>query len=377
VETKHTEKTVFISYRRTNFSWAMAIWQNLTQHGYDVFIDYQGIASGDFETAILENIRSRAHFVIVLTPSALERCNDPDDWMRREIETALESKRNIVSIMLEGFNFDTPTIANQLTGTLTPVKKYNALSVPNEYFLEAMERVRGKFLNVSLAAVVHPASASAKQAAAEQNIAAKDAPLVLEQELTAQQYAERGFASSDFDEQIRFYSEAVRLKPDYGAAYGGRGFARLEKGDLDGALDDLNEAIRLSPDQHESYNNRGRALEGKGDLVGALNDYEATIRLRPDDFHAHNNRGSVRKSKGDVEGALADYNEAVRLKPDYANPYYGRGVIRQEKKQNAAAIADFRQYLKLRGESTDIFTEYVEKTIRELQEKLEAKVPEV
>jgi hypothetical protein len=43
------EKTVFISYRRTNIPWALAIFQNLTQHGYDVFFDYTDIASGDFE----------------------------------------------------------------------------------------------------------------------------------------------------------------------------------------------------------------------------------------------------------------------------------------------------------------------------------------
>ncbi len=42
------EKTVFISYRRSNAPWALAIFQNLTQHGYDVFFDYLGIASGDF-----------------------------------------------------------------------------------------------------------------------------------------------------------------------------------------------------------------------------------------------------------------------------------------------------------------------------------------
>src|SRR5262249_4443681 len=52
------EKTVFVSYRRTDESWGLAIFQNLTQHGYDVFIDYEGIASGDFEAAILENIRA-------------------------------------------------------------------------------------------------------------------------------------------------------------------------------------------------------------------------------------------------------------------------------------------------------------------------------
>ena len=42
------EKTVFVSYRRTNAPWALSIFQNLTQHGYDVFFDFEGIASGDF-----------------------------------------------------------------------------------------------------------------------------------------------------------------------------------------------------------------------------------------------------------------------------------------------------------------------------------------
>ena len=34
------EKTVFISYRRTNKPWALFVYQNLTMHGYDVFFDY-------------------------------------------------------------------------------------------------------------------------------------------------------------------------------------------------------------------------------------------------------------------------------------------------------------------------------------------------
>ena len=86
------EKTVFISYRRTNPPWALAVSQYLTQNGYDVFLDYTGIASGDFESVILENINSRAHFLVLLTPSALERCSDPGDWLRREIEAALDSR---------------------------------------------------------------------------------------------------------------------------------------------------------------------------------------------------------------------------------------------------------------------------------------------
>ncbi len=75
---RRIETTVFISYRRKAGPWAQSIFQDLTQHGYDAFFDFQGIASGGFEEIIAENIRARAHFLVLLTPSALERCSDPE-----------------------------------------------------------------------------------------------------------------------------------------------------------------------------------------------------------------------------------------------------------------------------------------------------------
>jgi hypothetical protein len=162
------EKTVFISYRRTDEPWALAVFENLTQHGFDVFIDYDGIASGNFATVISENIKARAHFLVLLTPTALERCHDPKDWMRREIEAALDSQRNIVPLMLAGFDFGTPAVVGQLTGKLAALKEYNGLEIPKGYFSPAMKRLRNKFLSVSLETVLHPASGSAQQVAKEQ-----------------------------------------------------------------------------------------------------------------------------------------------------------------------------------------------------------------
>ncbi len=118
------EKTVFISYRRTNFWTALAIYQHLTSNGFDVFMDYRGIAAGDFESQILENVRARAHFLILLTPSALERLAEPGDWLRREIETAIESRRNIVPLLFEGFDFGSPMVAKQLSGALSALPRY-------------------------------------------------------------------------------------------------------------------------------------------------------------------------------------------------------------------------------------------------------------
>ena len=55
-------RTVFLSYRRKNVSWALTIYKALLACGFDVFFDYEGIAGGDFEHSIMENIAARAHF---------------------------------------------------------------------------------------------------------------------------------------------------------------------------------------------------------------------------------------------------------------------------------------------------------------------------
>ena len=349
------ERTVFISYRRTNFPWALAVFQDLTQHGYDVFFDFAGLASGDFETVILANIHARAHFLVLLTPSALERCGDPGDWLRREIEAALDSERNIVPLMLEGFDFGTPTIANQLTGKLASLNRYNALEVRPAYVFEAMSRLREKYLNVALDAVPRPASSVARQAATEQKAAAATAPPVSKEELTALQWFERGFAATDPDEIIRFNSEAIRLQPDYASAYYNRGLARYHKGDLEGALADYNQALRLRPDDPATLNNRGLALADKGDFDGALADYNQALRLRPDDPDALNNRGLALADKGDLDGALADYNQAMRLQPDDPAPFNNRAILLLGKGDLEAAILDCNQAIRLRPNFSEAF----------------------
>jgi hypothetical protein len=73
-----------------------------------------------------------------------------------------------VPVMVAGFDFGTPAIAKQLTGKLAVLQKYNGLEIPKGYFFPAMDRLRNKFLNVSVDAVLHPASDSAQQVAKEQ-----------------------------------------------------------------------------------------------------------------------------------------------------------------------------------------------------------------
>jgi tetratricopeptide (TPR) repeat protein len=378
------------------------VFQALTISGFDVFIDYEGIATGDFESIILENVRSRSHFLIMLTPSSLERCAEPGDWMRREIETAMAAKRNIVPLTLEGFSFSSSAILKQLTGGLKPLSKYQAIGVPNEYFLAAMDKLRKRLHETQLEAVSHPPTPIAAQAAREQIAAATAAPPVEENALLAQQYFEQAYALSDPDEEIRLntmaielkpdfveaffnraiarkakgdldgalsdYDEAIRLKPDYTVAFNNRGIARQEKGDLSGALSDYDEAIRLKPDYAVAFNNRGAARQAKGDRDGALSDFNEAIHLTPDNAKAFQNRGIVRQVQGDLDGAMLDYDKAIRLAPDYIDPFYNRGTLNEKLGDKVTAAADFQRYLDLGGGIRDGDTSEVEERIRDLKD---------
>src|SRR5262245_51456020 len=100
-------RTIFLSYRRHVGSFiARAVFQDLRQHGYNVFIDVESIDNGQFETTILAQIAARAHFLVLLTHGTLEGCQNPDDWLRREIEYAMKLERNIVPILVNDFRFD-------------------------------------------------------------------------------------------------------------------------------------------------------------------------------------------------------------------------------------------------------------------------------
>lgn len=170
-----SEKTVFISYRRKDMYEALAVYQYLTSQQYDVFLDYTSIPSGDFEQIIVSNIKARAHFVIILTPTALDRCSEPGDWLKREIETAIDEKRNIVPLFFDDFSFGAPGVAGKLTGKLEALKHYNGLDIPTGYFTEAMERLCEKYLSIPLDAVIHPVPTEVRKAVEDQQVAVSQA----------------------------------------------------------------------------------------------------------------------------------------------------------------------------------------------------------
>jgi tetratricopeptide (TPR) repeat protein len=345
------QKTAFISYRRTNFYIALSIHQFLEKHGYDVFWDYTGLTSGDFGAAILEQIKARAHFLVILTPSALERCGEPGDWLRFEIETALDSQRNIVPLLLDGFDFETPAISRQLSGKLAVLKRYNYLRISPDYFIEAMDRLRLRFLDVKVEAILHPLSAESERVAAKEMVEVSKWPILegeaLEIQLTAQRLFERGVSAADLDEKVKLFSNAIMRSPQFTDAFLARADAFERQLERKQALMDYDAAIRLQSDSASAFFKRGNTRFDECNFSGALQDYTDAIRLEPRYAYAYLNRGVARFEMKDFVGAERDYCEALLLKPNWGLAYMNRSLVRAAVGDLVGASEDRRKAMRL------------------------------
>ena len=121
-----------------------------------------------------------------------------------------------------------------------------------------------------------------------------------------------------FDEAIRHYQEAFRLKPDDALSHNNLGIALANKGQINEAISQYHEALRLKPDYDLAYNNLGNALVRKGQIDEAIRQFQEALRLEPDRAEAHNNLGTAFYQQGRVGEAIHEFQEALRLKPDYA-----------------------------------------------------------
>lgn len=143
----------------------MAVYHFLDGKSFDVFVDTQSLGHGDFAPSILENIESRAHFLLVLTSAALDRIDEPDDWLRREVGHAVQHRRNVVPMMFEGFD---EGLLKRLPASIAALGQYNALKVPKGYFTEAMTRLVNRYLATAPEPPSVEPSREARQAATRQ-----------------------------------------------------------------------------------------------------------------------------------------------------------------------------------------------------------------
>lgn len=354
------QKTVFISYRRINSFIARAVYQNLYTHGFDTFMDVETLDSGAFDQMLLNQIAARAHFVLILTPTALERCANPGDWLRREIEYAIDLRRNIVPLMFD--NFEYSTVTQYLTGKLSVLPSYNAIRVYTDYFDEAMERLRDRFLRVPLEVVLHPTPPQETQSVAEKQQVAKSKPRVTLEDLEVERYIERAkqhIDANNWDYAIMDCEHALQLHPDLAEAYAQIARARLGLEDFEGAYRDAQHAIRLDPANSTAYLISGQVDLEEERYQSALQHFHHALQLSPDNADLYLKRGTAYYYTGDFQRAIDDYTRSLDLIPR-TEIYWQRGTAYMRLEDYTRSNQDFEEYIARGGSDPDQAREVIE-----------------
>src|SRR5437763_52903 len=143
-----------------------------------------------------------------------------------------------------------------------------------------------------------------------------------------------------YDEAIRDYTEAIRLRYPGIDAYWGRGWTYQCKGEWDKALKDYARVLRRERSVGQVYFNRGQIFLEQKKWKRARDDFSEAIRCEPNNAAAFLNRAKAHLELNDLDGALASADSAITLEPAWTEAYALRAKIHRRRNELDLARVD-------------------------------------
>lgn len=133
---------IFISYRRDGGSTlAKLIYESLLQKRYSVFFDHDTLTSGEFGIKLIKTIEAAKDVIVVLSKNCLERCKNEDDWLRKEITTAINSNKNIILLFTEDFRMPSTIEQIELPDEIQRLLGFQGYKASIEHFDSIMTKL--------------------------------------------------------------------------------------------------------------------------------------------------------------------------------------------------------------------------------------------
>lgn len=146
-------------------------------------------------------------------------------------------------------------------------------------------------------------------------------------------------ASTRPEEAIVCYREALRISPNYFAAFKKLGVLLLQMNKPHESEEVYEEALRYHPDDFDFHNNLGVALNAQGKKVEAVVHFQAALRLKPDFAEAMNNLGAVCLQQSKFREALKHFENALKYRSDYVQAALNRGEVLSRMGRNEEALS--------------------------------------
>ncbi len=128
------------------------------------------------------------------------------------------------------------------------------------------------------------------------------------------------------DEALRDFNAALRLKPEYDAAWLLRAVAMRRLGDFDGALQSYAQALKSNRESEEGWIGLASVLHDLSRYKEEIEAYDELLRLRPRSVEAWVNKGAALHAMKDFCGALACYEKVLAIRPEHAAAWNNKGA---------------------------------------------------
>ncbi len=348
---------IFISYRRNDAAgYAGRLRDALAAAlGTEVlFMDVSDIEPGvDFREA-LDRALSQCRVVLALIGNGWldardeeghRRLDDPTDFVRREIATALQRNIRVMPLLFDGARMPKP---GQLPDELKNFAFRNAL----EFRHASFPADAAAFIKV-LRPLLADDWSLCRGTDPEQGIDACTRIIDGGRELPAglkearKNRAEFYRRQRRLDEAIADCNAVLALDADYAATYLVRAQTHKDKGAFDLGIADADKAIAIQPNDARGYDIRATVYRDKGELDLALADYTRAIELNPNYEWPYYNRGFTYSRKGEFTAAIDDYSRAMALDPTLTAAYTQRGVAYEALRMLPEALKDYQQALRV------------------------------
>jgi tetratricopeptide (TPR) repeat protein len=145
------------------------------------------------------------------------------------------------------------------------------------------------------------------------------------------------------EEAIFYYSQALRLNPEYTQAHGNLAFALFEQGRFEEAIVHFAHVIEREPGNGDAHFKLGFCLLLKGEPASAIPHFEQALQLLPEQVAAELYLGLCLSLEGNVEQAKRHYEQLIATQPNVGRAYYFLGQALQDLGQADAAAASYRR----------------------------------
>ena len=155
-------------------------------------------------------------------------------------------------------------------------------------------------------------------------------------------------------EAIQALDEAIKIKPDFYAAWYLRGLALKGEQKYPEALASFEQVLKIQPKLYPVLLERGEVFAQLGEYSNALKSIEQGIEVNSENIIFHWLRGNLLYQSKRYATAIAAYTDGIKIQP-HALAYYNRAIARYHLKDYLGAIADYNLALNMNFQSGETY----------------------